>query len=446
MKNKANKLISEGIRFFGEDIWKIRLDAIPMWKAFYIRPLRVVLLAFRAFNEDQCMFRASALTFYSLLSIVPVLAMAFGIAKGFGFQEALARQLQESFYGQEEVIEKVTVFAHSMLESTQGGLIAGVGVVVLFWTVIRVLGNVEGAFNHILNFKKSRSLGRKVIDYMATMFICTILLVSSSALTVVIKSHVTSAIQSFSILGTVSPAIFFFMKLLPYCAIWLLFTFLYIFLPNGKISWRFGFPAAIAAGTLFQLFQWAYLSFQFGVTKYNAIYGSFAALPLFLVWLQISWLIVLFGAELLFSLRSEKDYDFAPDYSRISYRLKKTIMLQVLHFLVKRFCQGAPPVTSAQIVEALKVPKSLLQKILTETKAAGIVSEICSKGEGIRAYQPAQDVDLFTVKYVIDKVERQGKNHISMLSSPDFEKIEERLNGLDLFAEKTSANVLLKKI
>ena len=446
MKNKANKLISEGIRFFGEDIWKIRLDAIPMWKAFYIRPLRVVLLAFRAFNEDQCMFRASALTFYSLLSIVPVLAMAFGIAKGFGFQEALARQLQESFYGQEEVIEKVTVFAHSMLESTQGGLIAGVGVVVLFWTVIRVLGNVEGAFNHILNFKKSRSLGRKVIDYMATMFICTILLVSSSALTVVIKSHVTSAIQSFSILGTVSPAIFFFMKLLPYCAIWLLFTFLYIFLPNGKISWRFGLPAAIAAGTLFQLFQWAYLSFQFGVTKYNAIYGSFAALPLFLVWLQISWLIVLFGAELLFSLRSEKDYDFAPDYSRISYRLKKTIMLQVVHFLVKRFCQGAPPVTSAQIVEALKVPKSLLQKILTETKAAGIVSEICSKGEGIRAYQPAQDVDLFTVKYVIDKVERQGKNHISMLSSPDFEKIEERLNGLDLFAEKTSANVLLKKI
>ena len=446
MKNKANKLISEGIRFFGEDIWKIRLDAIPMWKAFYIRPLRVVLLAFRAFNEDQCMFRASALTFYSLLSIVPVLAMAFGIAKGFGFQEALARQLQESFYGQEEVIEKVTVFAHSMLESTQGGLIAGVGVVVLFWTVIRVLGNVEGAFNHILNFKKSRSLGRKVIDYMATMFICTILLVSSSALTVVIKSHVTSAIQSFSILGTVSPAIFFFMKLLPYCAIWLLFTFLYIFLPNGKISWRFGFPAAIAAGTLFQLFQWAYLSFQFGVTKYNAIYGSFAALPLFLVWLQISWLIVLFGAELLFSLRSEKDYDFAPDYSRISYRLKKTIMLQVVHFLVKRFCQGAPPVTSAQIVEALKVPKSLLQQILAETKAAGIVSEICSKGEDTRAYQPAQDVDLFTVKYVIDKVERQGINHVSMLSGPDFEKIEERLNGLDLLAEKTSANVLLKEI
>jgi len=446
MRNRANKLISGGMRFFGEDLWRIRLDAIPWWKAVYIRPLRVVLLGFRAFNEDQCMFRASALTFYSLLSIVPVLAMAFGIAKGFGFQEALERQLQESFYGQEEIIENVTVFANSMLESTKGGLIAGVGVLVLFWTVIRVLGNIESAFNHILNFPKSRSMGRKVSDYMATMFICTILLISSSALTVVIKSQVTTAVQSFSILGSVSPAIFFVMKLLPYCAIWLLFTFLYMFLPNGKVSWKFGLPAAIAAGTLFQLFQWAYVSFQFGVTKYNAIYGSFAALPLFLVWLQISWLIVLFGAELLFSIKNESDYEFAPDFSRISYRLKKTVMLQVVHFLVKRFCRGAPPVTAAQMVEALKVPKSLLQQILMEVKAAGIVSEICPDEGGARAYQPAQNVDLFTVKYVIDKVEQQGVNHVPVLSGTDFENIKESLNGLERFAEKASTNVLLKEI
>jgi len=446
MRNKANRLIAGGIRFFGEDIWKIRLDTVPGWKALYIRPLRVVLLAFRAFIEDQCMFRASALTFYSLLSIVPVLAMAFGIAKGFGFQNALEHQLQQSFYGHEEVIQNITVFAQSMLETTKGGLIAGVGVLILFWTVIRVLGNVESAFNHILNFPKSRSLGRKVSDYMATMFICTILLVLSSALTVVIKSHVTSAVESFSILGTVSPAIFFLLKLLPYCVIWVLFTFLYMFLPNGRISWKIGLPAALTAGTLFQLFQWAYLSFQFGVSKYNAIYGSFAALPLFLVWLQISWLIVLFGAEMMFSIQNETDYEFSPDLSNISYRLKKTIMLQVVHFLVKRFCQGAPPVTSEQIMEALNIPKSLLREILRETIAAGIVSEICPDEGTARSYQPAQDVNLFTVKYVIDKFEQQGTNHVSTVSAPDFEKITEKLNGLDHFAEKASTNVLLKEI
>jgi membrane protein len=134
-----------------------------------------------------------------------------------------------------------------------------------------------------------------------------------------------------------------------------------MFLPNGRIPWKFGLPAALAAGTLFQLFQWAYLSFQFGVSKYNAIYGSFAALPLFLVWLQISWLIVLFGAEMIFPFKTKRDYEFSPDFSNISYRLKKTIMLQVVHFLVKRFCQGAPPVTSPQIIEALNIPKSLLR-------------------------------------------------------------------------------------
>ncbi len=446
MTKKANELISQGKRFLGTDIWRIRLDAIPWWKALYLRPLRVVLLAFRAFNEDQCMFRASALTFYSLLSIVPVLAMAFGIAKGFGFQEALERQLYQSFYGHDEIIEKVTVFANTMLESTQGGLMAGVGLLILFWAVIRVLGNVESAFNHILNFPRSRSVGRKISDYMATMLICTILLVLSSTLTVVIKSHVTSAVQSFSILGSVSPAIFFLMKLLPYCALWLLFMVLYMFLPNGKISVKLGLPAAIAAGTLFQLFQWAYLSFQFGVTKYNAIYGSFAALPLFLVWLQMSWLIVLLGAELMFSIQNERAYEFAPDCSRISYRLKKTIMLQVVHFLVKSFCRGAPPVTLTRIVGELKVPQSLAEKILEETTAAGIVSEICSKKGGDRAYQPGRDVSLFTVKYVIDQFEQQGLNDVPMLSGPDFEKIKESMDRLDEVAAKASVNVLLKEV
>ena len=446
MKDRANRLVSRGIRFFGEDIWKVPLDALSGWKAFHIRILRVVLLAFRAFNEDQCMFRASALTFYSLLSIVPVLAMAFGIAKGFGFQKALEHQLQETFYGHEEVIQNITVFANTMLETTKGGLIAGVGVLILFWTVIRVLGNVEGAFNQILNFPESRSLARKISDYMSTMVICTFLLILSSTLTVVIRSQVTSAVESFSILGTVSPVIFFFLKLLPYCVIWLLFTFLYMFLPNGKISWKFGLPAAIATGTLFQLFQWGYVSFQIGVTRYNAIYGSFAALPLFLVWLQISWLIVLFGAELLFSIQNQEDYKFAPNYSEISYRQKKIMILQVVHLLVKRFSEGAPPITSDQIEKALNIPKSLLNRILAKAKAAGVVSEICPDKGTDRAYQPACNVDLLTVQFVVDKMERHGIDRLFDISDPEFEKILDLLKELDESAEKASANVLLKEI
>ena len=145
---------------------------------------------------------------------------------------------------------------------------------------------------------------------------------------------------------------------------------------------------------------------------------------------------MLFGAELIFSIQNEKEYEFTPDFSKISYRLKKAMTLRVVHFLVKGFCRGAPPVTFAQMMEALKIPKSLLQQILAETQAAGIVSEICPHEGRIRAYQPARDVDLLTVKYVVDQLEQQGINHISDLSGPDFEKIKDSLDGLDRFFGK----------
>lgn len=447
MSGRVNRLLQKGRQFLGKDIWRIRIEGMPSWEFFLIKPLRIVILALRGFNEDQCMFRASALTFYTLMSIVPVLAMAFGIAKGFGFQEALERQLYENFYGHQEIIDQITVFAQSMLESTKGGLIAGVGVLILFWAVIRVLGNVENAFNHILEFRRSRTIGRKISDYMATMLICTVLLVVSSAFTVAIKSHVTSVVQSFSLLGTVSPVIFFFLKLLPYCAIWLLFAILYMFLPNGKIELRYGLPAAIVAGTLFQLFQWVYLSFQFGVSRYNAIYGSFAALPLFLVWLQISWLIVLFGAELLFSIRSKNEFEFESDCKGLSYRAKQILTLQVAHFLVKRFCSGEPPVNLPQISTQLNMPRQLTREILSKLSDAGLVSEICMKsGEGTQSYQPAQDVNRFTVHFVLDCLERKGLNELPVPPNTDLEKIVETVDGLKFKEASMPENLLLKEL
>ena len=116
--------------------------------------------------------RASALTFYSLMSLVPVLAMAFGISKGFGLQNTLEAELLKRFHGQEEVIVQVTSFANSLLETTQGGLVAGVGVLLMLWTIIRVLGHIENSFNHIWAIKTERSLPRKISDYLSAMIIC----------------------------------------------------------------------------------------------------------------------------------------------------------------------------------------------------------------------------------------------------------------------------------
>ncbi len=206
------EIVSNIIRFLKTDIWRIRLNTIPRSKSILIKQVRIFLLALRGFDEDKCRLRASALTFYSLLSIVPIFAMIFGIAKGFGTEKALERQLIEKMPGQEEVVNKIIAFSHSLLENTKGGVIAGVGVAILFWTVIKVLGDIEYSFNDIWGVKRARSIGRKFCDYLSVMFICPLLIIISSSATVFVISQVTIITQRIAFLGMFSWAIFFLLK------------------------------------------------------------------------------------------------------------------------------------------------------------------------------------------------------------------------------------------
>jgi membrane protein len=142
-------MLSKVITFLKTDIWRMRLNNYPRRTSFFLRQLRVIVLAVRGFAEDKCKFRASALTFYSLLSVVPVFAMMFGIAKGFGLEKRVEAELLEKMQGQEEVAKKVIDFANSLLENAHGGFIAGIGVAFLFWAIIKVLSNIENSFNDI---------------------------------------------------------------------------------------------------------------------------------------------------------------------------------------------------------------------------------------------------------------------------------------------------------
>ena len=439
-------MIAKMIRFMKTDLWRIRSKELTWKKSIWIKSLRIILLSARGFDEDKCFFRASALTFYSLLSIVPVAAMAFGLAKGFGLEKAFEKQVFERFQGQEEVIAWIMNFAHSLLENSKGGFIAGVGILFLFWTIIRVLGNIENSFNHIWGIKKPRSFSRKISDYLSAMLICPILLVVSSAITVVIKSEVELVVRKIELLGAISPTIFFGFKLLPYCVIWVLFSFIYIFMPNAKINFRSGIFAGIVAGTLYIIFQLGYLSFQIGVARYNAIYGSFTALPLFLIWLQISWVILLLGAEISFAHQNEENYEFEPDCLSVSYAFKKLLTLRVVHFLVKDFSQANRPLSAVKIAKTLEIPIRLMREILHELVKSSIVSEICENKKNETAYQPAQDIDLFTIKYVIDSTEHHGSDNIPVSSSKEMEKLSECLKTFGEVIEKSPANVLLKEI
>ena len=190
-KQGLGDLISNFFSFIRDDIWRIRLADLPFGKSFLIKQLRIMILAIRGFDEDRCLLRASSLTFYTLLSIVPVAAMFFGIAKGFGFEKRLQTQLYERFPRQEEILNQVIGFSNSLLEQTRGGLIAGIGLLVLFWSVLKVLGHIEMALNHIWEIKKPRSWGRKFSDYLSIMLISPILILMSGSATVFITTQVT---------------------------------------------------------------------------------------------------------------------------------------------------------------------------------------------------------------------------------------------------------------
>jgi len=439
-------MVSNIINFLKTDIWRIRLKDLPRKKSFFIKQLRIVLLALRGFNEHKCRLRASALTFYSLLSVVPVVAMAFGVAKGFGFEKTLEKQLLEKFPGQEEVLVQVVNFAHSLLEETKGGMIAGIGVAVLFWIVIKLLSNIERSFNDIWGIKEQRSIGRKSSDYLSIMLICPFLVIISSSITVFITTQIAHITERFAFLGVFSPLIFFMLKLLPYCVIWGAFAFIYIFMPNTKVNFKSGLIAGVIAGTGYQVAQLAYINFQVGVAQYNAIYGSFAALPLFLIWLQISWLIVLFGAEISFNLQNVDTHEFETDCLRVSSSFKKLLSLQTAHLLIKNFSNGHNPLTAIQISHTLEIPIRLMSQILYELVESGIASEIKTEEYTEFAYQPARTINVLSIKYIIDALEQRGVDNIPVAQTKELKTLSETLQIFSDTIEKSPANRLLKDI
>ncbi len=441
-------MLSKLIDFIKTDIWRIRLTNYSRTKSFLIKQLRIIALAVRFFTENKCTFRASALTFFTLLSIVPVIAMMFGIAKGFGLEKKVETQILQRMQGQEEVATKIIDFANSLLENTSGGFIAGIGVVLLFWTIISLLSNIESSFNDIWGVKKPRSFARKFSDYLSMVLICPVLLALSGSITVVISTQVQLLLDKIPFFrSTIGPLVLALLSILPYCTIWFMFTFVFVFMPNTKVRFSSALLAGIVAGTVCQIVQWGYIKFQIGAAKYGAIYGSFAALPLFLIWLQLSWYIVLFGAELSFAHQNVDTYEFEQDCLSISHAYKRLLSLLIAQLLVKNFHHHEKPLDASKISHMLEIPIRLVRQILFELTEAGVISEVKYKQqEKELAYQPALDLDTLTLKYVIDALESRGNTSVPVIQSVELNKLSDSLKAFAEVVEKSPQNIPLKNM
>ncbi len=435
-------MIKKMRKFTLEDLWRIPLHQKSKSRSFLIRQLRIIILAIKGFMEDRVSMRASSLTFYTLLSVVPIVAMAFGVAKGFGFQNTMENFIIKNFKGQEEVMNYVISLSYSILEDVQGGLLAGIGLIMLIWSVMQVLNNIESSFNAIWQIKKPRPFFRKLSDYLSIMLIGPLLIIVSSSVMV----YISTQVQSVTLFHAFSPLFQVFLRFVPYALIWLLFTLIYIILPNTRVNFKYALIAGILAGTGFQVVQWAYIHFQIGVSKYSALYGTFAALPLFLIWLQLSWLIVLLGAEISFAYQNVEKYELEAESLHISPHNKRILALLIVHHIIRNFEEGGEPDTSTGIGQKLKIPLRLVRDILFDLTKAGVLNETVTESPKEKGYQPAIDIGVIDIQFVTTKLDALGTDQVMVSESKIFAKLSQISDQMYETLKASPTNVLLKDI
>lgn len=431
--------VKKSSRFISEKLWKVRINKVGKRQSLFLRQLRIFSLAIKEFRDDNCLVTATALTFYTLFSIVPILALVFAIAKGVGYESKIQAWLLSSYPQYGQVLNEAFVSASKLLATTQGGIIAGFGILLLLWSVMQLLINIENSFNTIWEIKRGRSWVRKVTDYLTIMLIGPLLLIVSGSLTVAIEAEM----GNLHLLGFLSS---FFLKLLAYLLIAGVFTFLYVALPNTKVNFKAALIAAIIATVLFEILGWAYVHFQIGANRLNAIYGGFAALPLFLIWVQYCWYIVLFGAELAYANQNVDHYELKEDIQKLSIRYKKVIALMIANLVSKRFYDEEKSLTAIEISDILDLPSRLTRNLLNEFVESGIFVEVITTKDNEIVYQPGITESKFTVQYFIDAIERKGINNLPINDTNELIHINKLMKEMDKSMDTDLGHLNIKDI
>ena len=405
------KQIEKIIRFFETGMWRITQGDVSPVRFLLLEILKKVVLAIRFFTAKRVLQKASALTYSTLLAIVPILAVVFAIARGFGYNKYIEVWFREAFESQPQVAEVIIGFVNSYLIHTKSGVFLGIGLVFMLYTVLMLVSNVEDAFNEIWQVKKPRSIFRTFTDYVAMFFMFPIIIVLTSGISIFMAT-IADSMPNFLLLG---PSIRFMIDLLPYVLMSAMFVALYVFMPNTHVRPTSAIIPGILAGFAMQGLQIIYIHSQIFLSSYNAIYGSFAALPLFMLWVQISWTICLFGAELCYTNQNLDYYDYDANTGEISHRYKILLSALLMSRICRRFANGQRPMSALELREMTTIPIRIVNDLLFELMDAGLVIEITSdeKGETSR-FMPAEDINNLSLGTMIDRLESRGQWKIDL--------------------------------
>ncbi|PLX77468.1 MAG: ribonuclease BN-like protein [Desulfuromonas sp.] len=391
-KRKPNGKISG---YFVGRLWDENTKAMPAPRRFGIWLLQVGTVVFRGFSRDNCLLRASALTYATLLSIVPLLAFAFAILKGLGVQNQLEPLIMENLaVGSEAVVSKIFQY----IDNTSVARLGTFGLMMLLVSVLALLSNIERSFNHIWHVGETRSLIRRFSDYFSVLAFGPLMIVAAISMTATLETM--TIIQGLEGTQLVGSFIAFSFKVLPYIAMWIAFTFLLLFMPNTRVKLRPALIGGIFGGTLWQLSQLGYVGLQVGVARYNAIYGTMAALPVFMVWLYISWIIVLLGVEVSYAAQNLEHIGREIRNKRTFLHQSDFGAMAVLLATVRLFCRGDEPIDRYEIADRLDLSEMQVREFIDQLIKAHLLV-LVERDDGEQGYQPARSPDRMFVAEVL---------------------------------------------
>ena len=402
---------TKAYRFCTHDVWNVddggRLSKI----------VKAANLAVRCFFNQEVQERACSLTYRTVLAMVPALAMLFAIARGFGFQNLVHGQLMSYFPSQRQALESALSFVDRYLSHASEGAFVGIGLIVLLYTLIMLISSVERSFNRVWGIAHDRPFYRKVTDYTALFVFIPVLMICSAGLTLFMSSMVQDALPV-----AFSPVVSVVLDCVPILLVWLMFTFAFWLLPHTKVNFRYAFISGMVFGSLFFLVQWIFVEGQMLVSSYNAIYGSFAFLPLLLFWMQISWMLVLMGTVMTYSLQNIYGFNYShhDDVESISDAYFDEITIMSLAVIVNRFQEQESPLTKDDLAGGqYKIPIVLVNRVLKRLMKAGLVSEV-KHTEGTEAYQPAFAIHKMTLKEVKRRLSAVGSSRFLSVADQQF--------------------------
>jgi len=435
------ELITNIKHFFQLTLWQeLPKQSNIIWH-WLINSLRVSFIVIRELATGELNLRAMSLVFTTLLSLVPLIAVAFSVLKAFGVHN----QIEPFLIGMLEPLgpkgPEITANIIGFVQNVKVGVLGSLGVAMLFYTIIALIQKIENAFNFVWRVKRARSLARRFTDYLSVVMIGPILVVTAMGIAATVMNHdVVQSMQSIEPFGTL---LLFVTKLIPYLMIILAFTFLYMFIPNTRVELKAALIGAVVAGVLWVSVGKVFASFVASSSNYTAIYSSFAILFFFMIWLYLGWLILLTGSQVAFYLQHPKLVSLGGRSYSLSARLREKEGLWLMVLIAKQFYQHKPALSFQQLEQDTGLTADILQELLMSLERGQLLVELGGDKSG---YVPATDSSEISVKQILDCLRSAEESDAILAKSKVSTHVDDLLKQLNDSQEETLANMSLRDL